>query len=307
MTDDARNRLLILGFPRSGTTLLSRLLDAHPEISCPPETNLMSAAARFLSEQRAVEGPSIGVLSGMEFLGIPGEEVKSALRDMVFGLHARVAGGAPVWIEKTAVDIFYLERLEELLAGHARFILLTRNPLDVIPSNMDLAETMGGWLEEIHAAIKAHYNPYLGLAHAWVDRMAALDAFAERAGAACFRLRYEELTQAPEAELADLLDWIGVAPETGLVARALSGSPRVGLGDFRINATAGIRPSDPKAWRKRLPRGAAAQIVPVLAETMARHGYDVPRVPKPPSREAAVRQFQMAAQLRRSQSDHGEG
>ena len=47
--------VVLLGFPRSGTTLLSRLLDAHPEISCPPETHLLSAASRFLSEQTEVE------------------------------------------------------------------------------------------------------------------------------------------------------------------------------------------------------------------------------------------------------------
>ncbi|MCA9663328.1 MAG: sulfotransferase, partial [Myxococcales bacterium] len=30
--------IIVLGAPRSGTTLLRRLLDAHPNIACPPET-----------------------------------------------------------------------------------------------------------------------------------------------------------------------------------------------------------------------------------------------------------------------------
>ena len=41
--------IVVLGVPRSGTTLLRRLLQAHPHIACPPETNLLSAASRFFT------------------------------------------------------------------------------------------------------------------------------------------------------------------------------------------------------------------------------------------------------------------
>src|SRR5262245_115225 len=126
----ASRRFLILGFPRSGTTLLSQLLDAHPDISCPPETNLFSAAGRFLAEQTAVEGPPIGVLTGLGFVDIPPEDVFEPLRRMLFGFHERIAGDAPMWVEKTATDIFHIEELEPLLVGHARFIVLVRHPLD---------------------------------------------------------------------------------------------------------------------------------------------------------------------------------
>jgi protein-tyrosine sulfotransferase len=75
ITRERQRANLILGFPRSGTTLLARLLDAHPQVSCPPETYLFASAARFLHEQSRVEGPPIGVLAGLVFLGIPAEDV----------------------------------------------------------------------------------------------------------------------------------------------------------------------------------------------------------------------------------------
>jgi protein-tyrosine sulfotransferase len=298
----ARQPCVILGFPRSGTTLLARLLDAHPEISCPPETNLMAAAARFLSEQRAVEGPPIGVLSGLGFSGLGEEEVMAPLREMVFAFHARIARGAPVWIEKTAVDIFHLEVLEPFLSGHARFIALTRNPLDVIASNLDLSAAMGAQLTELRDATRAFEDPFEGLARAWIDRADALDALAARQGDACFRLSYEELTSAPVEKLTALLTWIGVdpAPARAMAAGALAGEPRIGLGDFRVNATAAIRPPKPNGWRSRLPRAAASRIVPILAPAMEARGYAVPKVPPIPSREDALRQFVMSAQMKRS-------
>lgn len=292
---------VILGFPRSGTTLLSRLLDAHPQISSPPETHLLTAAARFLTEQHAVEGPPIGVLSGMNFLDIPAEDVMDPLRKLVFDLHGRVAGDARTWVEKTGVDIFHLEVLEGFLTGHARFIALVRNPLDVIASNLDLEAAMGAQLSDLAALAGRYDDRFEGLARAWLDRMEALDGLIARQGNNCFRLAYEDLTTAPAETLTSLLDWIGVssAPAEELATGALSAEPRFGLGDFRINETLTIRPPVPNGWRKRLPRAAASRIVPILADEMEQQGYKVPKTPRTPKREDAVRQFVMAAQMKR--------
>lgn len=295
---------VILGFPRSGTTLLSRLLDAHPDISCPPETFLMTAAARFLHEQDAVEGPPVGVLTGLSFLGFDADEVMDPLREMVFAHERRIAGDARVWVEKTGVDIFHLETLEPFLAGHARFIALTRNPLDVIASNLDLAEVMGARLHDLAEATRGHEDAFEGMARAWIDRAEALSGLVERQGDAAFRLTYEELTTAPEETLSRLFSWIGVSTDQAgdIASGALAGELRVGLGDFRINETAAIRPPAKNGWRKRLPRAAASRIVPILASAMEAEGYDVPKVPAPMSREDRVRQFQMSAQIKRSQA-----
>ena len=293
--------VVLLGFPRSGTTLLSRLLDAHPEISCPPETHLLSAASRFLSEQTEVEGPPIGVLSGLSFVGIPADEVIAPLREMVFGFHRRIADGAPVWVEKTGSDIFHLETIEMLLRGQARFLTLIRNPLDVIASNLDLEAEMGAQLSDLATATAGHPDRFEGLARAWVDRAAALDAFAARqADGVVYRLRYEDLLADPAPVLSGVLDWLGVADTDGarLAETALGIEPRIGLGDFRVNTTAAIRQPQPDSWRRRLPRAAQARIVPVLAAAMQAQGYAVPKVPTLPSREDRARQFAMAARLK---------
>ena len=302
-------RALILGFPRSGTTLLARLLSAHPDVFCPPETHLFTAAARFLSEQAEVEGPPIGVLSGLGFLDLTPEDIYSTLRDMVFGLQDRVAGDAPVRIEKTGVDIFHLETLEALLGGHVRFVCLTRNPLDVIASNVDLAAVMGAPLADLAAAMRGGAAPHMGIARAWAERQTALDAFVERNAEACHALRYEDLTGAPEVTLATLFDFLEVtADPDDILSRAFDPefAPAPGLGDFRIDGTAGLRPPDPNGWRKRLPRAAAARLLPVVAPLMETHGYKVPKMPALPDRDTAIRQFRMAAEMKRRTAGQGE-
>jgi hypothetical protein len=300
---------LILGFPRSGTTLLARLLDTHPQVSCPPETYLFAAAARFLHEQSRVEGPPVGVLAGLAFLGLAAEEVYDPLRRMVFDFHARIAAGKPVWVEKTAIDVFHLETLEPFLDGHARFILLTRHPLDVIASNLRLAEVMGAELDDLFQMTRHVNSPHEGIARAWADRAAALRGFAGRHPDAVFRLRYEDLTRQPAKVLARLFQFLGVSPLADTVLHdAFAQPPRTGLGDFNFDATTGIRPAPEKGWRGKIPPGALARIVPILAEEMAAAGYEVPKMPQPPSRDEAVRQFQMAAALKRDRSRAaGEG
>jgi hypothetical protein len=299
----AAGRYLIYGFPRSGTTLLSRLLDAHPLVSSPPETALFSAAGRFLAEQTSVEGPPIGVVTGLAFSGLSEEDVLAPLRAMLFSHHERIAGGKPNWAEKTGTDIFHIEPLEPLVTGHMRFICLIRNPLDTIASNLDLMATMGAQLPELFALTRGINSPVEGLAQAWVNRIEAMDRFIARNREACHVLRYEDFLEDPRGELTRLFAFMGIGGQTDdIIATAFSGSSRIGLGDFRIHETAGLKPPTKDGWRKRLPRAAASRIVPIIAPLMERHGYVVPKLPKPPKRGDAVRQFTMAALMKRTSS-----
>jgi len=96
--------IVVLGTPRSGTTLLRRLLDAHPNIACPPETYVLSAAARFLHAERFSSGLEIGVLFGLGYAGFEESDVLERLRRFAFSFfedHAK-AQGKTRWAEKTA-------------------------------------------------------------------------------------------------------------------------------------------------------------------------------------------------------------
>ena len=298
---DKSTRYILLGFPRSGTTLLARLLNGHPQVSCPPETFSITAAARFLTEQDRVEGPPIGVLSGLSMLGFGAEEIMAPLRDMVFSMQERIAGDRPVWVEKTAANTFYIETLEPFLAGHVRYIYLIRNPLDVVASNMDLAHNMGAQLSDLFAMTRGYDIPHEGIMRAWVNRTEALDDFAARNAEDCHSLRYEDLAENPVETLGNLMEFIGVKGDIDTQIKTAFEQPgQLGLGDFRIDETTSIRPPEKNGWRTRLPRNATARIIPLAAALMERHGYDVPRPTKLPDRDTAVRQFQMAAELKRN-------
>ena len=304
MTSDKNTRLVIFGFPRSGTTLLSRILNAHPDIASPPETGLMSGAGRFLTELTDIEGPPLGVQTGLAFAGIPTEDLHAALRGMLFGFLDRIAAGKRIWVEKTATDIFHLERLAPLLVGHVRFICLVRNPLDVVASNLQLQRTMAGQLTELFAVTRGINSEYDGIAKAWVERQTVLDEFSARHSEDCIGLRYEDLLDDPDQTLRRLFAFAGVDGDPAqVIADAFAGPPRIGLGDMSINDQNGLRPVSVNGWRKRLPPAAASRIVPMVAGLMAAHGYKVPKVPPPADRDTAIRQYEIAVRMKQQMAD----
>ena len=208
--------------------------------------------------------------------------------------------GRPVWVEKTGTDIFHLESLEVMLTGHVRFLCLIRNPLDVVASNIDLARVMGAHLAELYAMTRTTNAEIDGIAHAWIDRQTALDAFVARHPDSCLALRYEDLLTEPQPTLQRILGFVGRDGDPDkMIEAAFSPRARIGLGDFRIDETTGLRPLVENGWRKRLPRAALSRIMPLLAPLMSLHGYAVPKIPAAPDRDVLIRQFQLATQMKR--------
>ena len=142
MGETRREGIVVLGCPRSGTTLLRRLLDAHPAISAPGETYLLSAASRFLDGERMVDGLEVGVLNGVGFLGFDEAALLDRLREFIFAFRREHAAreGKRRWLEKTAVDAFHVDAIRRICGSHVHYICLVRHGLDVVCSMEDWIE-----------------------------------------------------------------------------------------------------------------------------------------------------------------------
>lgn len=294
----------ILGFPRSGTSLLQRLLDAHPQVYAPPEPYVFSGAARMIHESRG-EGPDLGMLTGLAFAGFdPGDVIDRTRRfAMAFMEAGAERAGKPIWAEKSAFDIFELDDIHTLLAGHCRFICVVRNPLDVVASMKELTDVMGQNVPAMKPYLARHDSFWLGYAEAWRDRTQALLDFHYSQGADSLLYRYEDLTADPDAVLARIAAHLGISafPKGG----GEPGNGAVGLGDWKIFATTGISRNPVSRWRKSLPRGSAADVLDIVAPLMQRLDYDLPTIRAPRSRDERITQYQRAKQLGMAARDKG--
>lgn len=286
--------IIILGAPRSGTTLVRRLLDAHPNLACPPETNLLNGCAKFLSEESIQEGVDIGVLSGLGYLGFEESEVLRRLREFAFTFHREHAkrSGKARWVEKTAFDSFYIDQIDRLCGEHAYFVGIVRHGLDVTCSLQELCTQNGRYLPEVHAYIKRYPAPLEAFAHIWVDLITSMLAFIQRHPENAMLLRYEDLVDDAPTSLRRILEFVGEDWSPTIIENALSNRENVGLGDWKTYAKSTIDHESVGRW-KTLSKETVNTLAHIVNPTLSSLGYDPVRTQTPREAADARRRYEL--------------
>jgi hypothetical protein len=308
--------IVILGSPRSGTTLLRMLVDAHPRICCPPETNLLGACSRFLHEESFGPGFSMGVLSGLSFSGYDDPAVLDRLREFAFGFFREIRdrAGKVRWAEKSAFDAFHLDAIERLCGASCRYVCVFRHGLDVVCSLKDFCDKTGAYIGELHEYVRRFSSPHEAFAHAWVDLNTRLSQFAENHADKAIAVKYEDVIADPEGQLVRIFEHLGERTDVaalleGVFKRRVS----VGLGDWKAYQKERITDESIGRWQA-LPRELAGRLGLIVNPTLERLGYDPIAPPGELDNELARRRvklaFMTAAGRRagdRSASDRSDG
>lgn len=295
MSQSKHRGIIVLGAPRSGTTLLRRLLDAHPSIACPGETFLLKATARFLESETIGYGVDYGVLGGLQAAGFSEQEVLVQLRGLCFGFMEEIAdrAGKPRWAMKTAVDSFYIDEIDRLYGAHAYFICVVRHGLDVIASMKEFSDEMQGYIEELHRYVQRYPRPLMAFAHAWVDITEGLQSFALRNPDNTILIRYEDLVHDPEATLRPVMELVGEAWDDRMIEAPFNAKQIDGIGDWKAYKRGSIDSSSVSRWRN-LPPGAVDQVAGIVGPTLRSCGY--PPIDRTPDDETE-RKHELAKML----------
>lgn len=261
--------IFIGGAPRSGTTLVRAVLDAHPEIACGPELRAVPALARLYRDTAIAMAP---VLSAhYEFSP---DDMKETFRRLIVSflepVHAR--SGKRLIAEKTPANALYFAELHQLFP-ESRFVHVIRDPRDVVASllTMDWRDARTGGRLPITANAAA-------AAHGWRDHVTAARA-ASVAGARVFDLVYEQFTGDAAQTLADLFPFLGVAPSDAPLRHHQYFHVR--RGENETSAEAVSRPLNDKAvgrWRRELSREAVAEVEGIVGPLLQHFGY-APGIP----------------------------
>ena len=261
--DAGEDPVFILCAGRSGSTLVRFLLDAHPDLACPPETKLpwlarqLAAAWAVIEDTAPSAAPSAPVLAGTVLAGTDSAGTDSAdgsddgavselvaaglrrsLNPMIESYLAR--RGKKRYCDKSLGAAQHAGLLLRIWPG-ARFICLYRHPMDVIRSGLEASPWgLTGYGFEPYVASPPDNN-VAALARYWLDYSAAIVAAEERFTDRCLPVRYEDLVTEPDREAARMFGFIGVRPAPGIADRCFGlGHQRFGPGDYKIWNTAEI-------------------------------------------------------------------
>jgi hypothetical protein len=132
MSDHREWPIVVGGCHRSGTSLLRRMLDAHPSIHCGPEVTFFRD---FFGEFRDDPLRHLRFATTMRDL-VPEEEALEVLGRAMVELHQRAArrSGKSRWADKSPDNVLHAAQWDALLGGRMLFVQIVRDPLDTIGS-----------------------------------------------------------------------------------------------------------------------------------------------------------------------------
>ena len=242
--------VFIGGCPRSGTTLVKRLLDAHPDIYCGPEFgNLVSICDLYTTMKKGIESGRISSYANKDLL-------RDNTRNFILGFFRSsfVESGVSVFAEKTPSNIRCFCTLHELFP-EAKFIQVIRNPLDVVASYLKVGKRMGD------NRGNTNFFSALEAARHWKQQVLFPQRFKEVFNSQAFQesyceVKYEDIVSNPEAMAKSICDFIDIKFNSKMIDldKPLKGDSKSFGGVFytREEYIRGISKAQVNAWQETL-------------------------------------------------------
>lgn len=199
--EDAQSEdpVFLVGFPRSGTTLLERMLDGHPQLDVLDERPALEVAIEYLRSQPGWNDADLDASLAM----LTSAQITHA-RELYWQQVHRYLQPNGRLVDKYPLTMTRLPYVARLFP-QAQWLLLLRHPCDcVLSCHMQAFGMNGGALA--FATLEATANTYAAVMEWW-------DAQRKLVPARVHVLRYEDLVQAPAAELDALMAFLSLSTE----------------------------------------------------------------------------------------------
>jgi tetratricopeptide (TPR) repeat protein len=188
-----REPIFIVGMPRTGTTLVERILSSHPRVFSAGElTNfgLMLKRATATASNRVLDAATLEAAAGCDFAAVGAAYVESTRPR---------TGHKERFIDKMPLNFFYVPLIRRCLPN-AKIVCLRRNALDTCLSNYrQLFATSFSYYNYAYDLLDTgrYYAAFHGLTNLWRESLAAN----------YLEIHYEDVVDRTEHEARRLLDF----------------------------------------------------------------------------------------------------
>ncbi len=226
----------VVASPRSGTTLLRMMLDAHPEMAVPFETHFVPELIGAV-EAGGGAASALQVVTGHRRwgdFGLDDEALAERLRshgeltpgDAVRSFYTLYAEsqGKPRWGDKTPEYVEFMRPIAGAL-GEARFVHVIRDGRDVAMSRIRWRQKRSG-----------KTPPVRRMARRWKEAITVAREQARKVGH-YVEVRYEDLVAEPEATLGRICDFAELDYDSAMLSYHERASERMAEIDRTLPGT----------------------------------------------------------------------
>ncbi len=267
--------VFVVGMPRSGTTLLTRLLDGHPQLfTLPHETQatrwvgMRDPAGAFLGESAYGKfypaGSEVRKRFEAELRAQLGE--RTDLRSILLAIVAAQLRmqqpklPADAWVEKTPRHARDVPALIATFGPATKVIALVRDPRATLASRRKVFR-------------RTSENHVRHLARRWATVDTLVKEYAARFPQQFLAVTYEALVHDPEAVMRRLATHVGIAWDASLVQPSYVGEEWQGNSSYTEPAK-GVTTASLARWKDELSPEEIAQCEDLLRPRMAAWGYE---------------------------------
>lgn len=250
------------GAPRSGTTLLRRLLDRHPQICSGAETKLFVPAAfnpEWLSQSYEIPLTDVQAMRS-------GSSSQAAFVD-AFAQRVRNDARKERWAEKTPQNIRHLDWIMDRFP-EASIIHIVRDARDVVCSmrqHPDWRWVDGTWQKVLVARPLAFY------ARRWLDDVATGSSW--RGDTRYTEVRYESLVAEPAATLEMICRGIGATVDASWLA-SVGRRDDGGVQEKRPDYEGAVSGASVGRWRSDLNAAEQQEVEKLCGPLLRELGYE---------------------------------
>jgi len=256
--------IFIGGVPRSGTTLMRAMLDAHPDVRCGEETRVIP---RILSMRGQWE-KSQKEAKRLEEAGLTGDVINSAISAFILEVIVRHGEAAPRLCNKDPFTLKSTKLLAQMFPN-AKYLLMIRDGRASVHSMITRKVTISGFdlnnyrqcLTKWNQAIENMYNQCVAVGEQ-----------------KCMPVFYEKLVLQPSAYVRKILDFLDIPfNESVLHHQDFINKPGgISLSKVERSTDQVIKPVNLEAlskWVGKIPKETLAEMHKV-APMLEKLGYD---------------------------------
>lgn len=265
-TNELAGHAFVLGFPRSGTTLLEQVLAAHPKVSALDESDALAMAADHLIRDEA----------GLAALSRLGADEARACRDAYWAQIRREAGGdlaGKVLIDKNPLNSMRLPIIAKLFPG-AKIIFALRDPRDVVLSGY----------RRLYYSQMLEFHTLDGAARFYDEVMRLTDVYGPRLTIETHTVRHEDLVANFETQTRGVLSVLGLEWTPAIMDFAKG--PVISNTPSAAQVAQGLNAEGVGQWRRH--EKDLGSVMAILEPWASRFGYEPG---SSPARSPAKAQF----------------